>query len=51
MKPCIDGKRHKWTFIRNETTTSGTLRTVRVSLKGVYRCEVCGKAKLGEPGV
>lgn len=49
-KPCTIGKRHKWTFVNNQTVTSGTLTTIRLSLKGLYRCE-CGEKKFGEPEV
>lgn len=47
MKPCTIGKRHRWTFVRNVVTRYQSGRTVRLSQRGLYRCE-CGAAKYGE---
>ncbi|MBI8506113.1 hypothetical protein JEZ44_05410 [Pseudomonas aeruginosa] len=41
MKPCTIGKRHSWTFIRNVVTKHLSGRFVRITKRGIYRCE-CG---------
>lgn len=50
IKPCTNGARHKWEFVKNvrEATMTVTARgTVgRFKLKGVYRC-ACGETKYG----
>lgn len=48
MKPCTEGKRHKWVHTHNISTVHQTLRTTRFSLRGVYRC-ACGEKKIGAP--
>lgn len=48
-KACTSGKRHKWNFVRNRITQSGGPTTIRISKRGIYRCD-CGAQKLGEPG-
>lgn len=50
MKPCTLGKRHKWVFALNRIVQSGGPSTIRISKRGVYRCE-CGAQKFGEPAV
>ncbi len=48
-KPCSLGPRHKWQLIRNQIVQSGGPTTVRISKRGIYRCD-CGETKQGEPG-
>lgn len=48
-KPCSLGPRHKWQLIRNQIVQSGGPITVRISKRGIYRCN-CGETKQGEPG-
>ncbi|EKQ6369259.1 TPA: hypothetical protein SLU74_003204 [Pseudomonas aeruginosa] len=49
MKPCTIGKRHSWTFIRNVVTKHLSGRFVRITKRGIYRCE-CGAEKYGNAG-
>lgn len=59
MKPCLGGMKHKWTFMGNvqnqRISISGTHSSVQMSLKGSYKCHLCGARKQGpynpnEPG-
>lgn len=50
-KPCTNGPRHRWTFVKNASVGSIT-HTSRgsngvFSLKGLYRC-ACGATKYGQ---
>lgn len=47
MKKCTVGTRHKWNFVKNVEVRTQTLHTIRISLKGVYKCE-CGAKKYAE---
>lgn len=49
LRACTTGNRHKWEFAHNRITHSGGPRTIRISMRGVYRC-ACGETKLGAPG-
>lgn len=46
MIKCALSKRHKWQFMYNVQTTTMTLRTGSISLRGLYKCE-CGEKKYG----
>lgn len=52
--PCSLGKRHKWEFVRNVTSSAITFRVVgsfaRISKKGLYKC-ACGATKHGDARV
>lgn len=48
MKSCSLGKRHSWAFRHNIVTSYQNGRSVRISKRGLYRCE-CGAEKLGNP--
>lgn len=50
MRSCTIGKRHKWTWLKNATVTSGGHSQYRISQRGIYRCE-CGLRKYGEPKI
>lgn len=47
MKKCTVGSRHKWEFIKNVVMGTRTFHTVRVTQKGLYKCE-CSETKYGE---
>ncbi|MEX5458674.1 hypothetical protein AB5N16_12315 [Pseudomonas aeruginosa] len=49
MKPCTIGKRYSWSFIRNVVTYHLSGRFVRITKRGLYRCE-CGAEKYGNAG-
>lgn len=48
MKPCTEGKRHKWDFVRNHNCRTESLRSIGWTLRGLYKCK-CGALKYGEP--
>ncbi len=48
MKPCTQGPRHKWTWLKNTTSSLIGGRGASFSLRGIYRC-ACGARKVGEP--
>ena len=48
MKPCTQGPRHKWTWLKNTTSSLIGGRGASFSLRGIYRC-ACGERKAGEP--
>lgn len=50
--PCKDGQRHEWAFVRNKNVITsfdvdGEEIGTRVSIRGVYKCAVCGARKYG----
>jgi hypothetical protein len=51
-KPCTTGPKHKWTWVKNVTTSKGTFGSrgtmVHLSLRGLYKCE-CGATRNGNP--
>lgn len=47
IPPCKGGARHRWVFKRNVTHGNFGAKSASFSLKGWYRCEVCGKGKTG----
>lgn len=49
LKPCIDGKKHSWLFVRNRTVFTKTITTASFRLKGLYRCRDCKQWKYGLP--
>ncbi len=51
LKKCTSPtERHSWQFVRNRTVHTRTICTASFSLKGVYKCKVCGLSKYGQPG-
>lgn len=50
LKPCIDGKKHSWKFVKNRTIHTKTITTARFTLKGLYQCRNCHKFKYGAAG-
>lgn len=50
-KPCTNGPRHSWTFVKNVSVGSITHTSGgsfgRFTLKGLYRCS-CGATKHGQ---
>lgn len=54
IKPCSSADfKHTWKYRKNATTGSASVgprgKTVRMTLRGVYRCATCGEAKFGTP--
>lgn len=50
LKKCSSAtERHSWQFVRNRTVYTRTICKASFSLKGVYRCKVCGLFKYGQP--
>lgn len=51
-KPCTNGPRHSWTWVKNfnRTRITHTARgsSAQISLKGLYRC-ACGETRIGQP--
>lgn len=52
IKPCTDGKKHKWAHWKDITIINESIsakgHSVRYSRRGVYKCGVCGKIKNGK---
>lgn len=46
VNKCTLGNRHKWEHIKNVQLQTQTVRTVSISLKGLYKCK-CGAKKYG----
>lgn len=47
-KPCTQGARHTWAWLKNVTNSQIGGRGASFSLRGVYRC-ACGAKKVGAP--
>ncbi len=49
-KPCKNGPRHKWTWLKNVASSQvgGRGTYAYFTLRGLYRCE-CGAKKVGVP--
>lgn len=47
-KPCKNGPRHAWSWVKNLTTAQAGGRVTRFRLHGLYRC-ACGQQKVGAP--
>lgn len=47
-KPCTTGPRHSWGWVKNVANTQVGGRSVKVTLRGLYRC-ACGAKKTGAP--
>lgn len=49
MGQCKEGKRHKWTFVKNVVCTNYNGSCVIIKKRGRYKCECCGAVKIGQP--
>ena len=50
MKSCTIGKRHKWSFVKNQVRTVYSGNFARIRKVGIYSCE-CGQRKIGQPDI
>lgn len=48
VKPCAEGRKHKWEWVRNRIVASLRITAASFTLRGLYKCSVCGDSKYGE---
>lgn len=46
-KPCTLGAKHKWQWVQDVTLRNEKMFSIRISLRGLYRCE-CGGKRSGQ---
>lgn len=51
MKPCTSGKRHKWSFIKNQIRTVHSGNSAGISQVGIYKCSFCEQKKFGAASI
>lgn len=47
MKPCAEGKKHSWKWIKDVTLTRQTVQCTSIHRRGVFKC-ACGAIKQGQ---